>query len=218
MKKAVIFDMDGLMFDTERVVYEANIAAFAEQNIELSEKEYFTFIGRTDAEIQAEFRRLAGSDEIGDKIWDRANNKYWEMINTSALRKKDGLNEILDALDARDIACYVASSSLRADVKKLLKQSQVDYYIKGIIGGDEITHSKPHPEIFQKALAMTGCAAEDVIVLEDSLAGVESAYRAGIDVVMIPDLVAPSQEAFQQVVAVVPTLTDALPFILNSCQ
>lgn len=218
VKKVVIFDMDGLMFDTERVVYEANIDAFAEQNLKLSKEEYFKFIGRTDPEIQAEFRRLAGSEELGNKIWDRANSKYWERINTSALQKKEGLNQILDTLSAHDIDCYVASSSLRADVEKLLKQTQVDYYIKGIIGGDEITHSKPHPEIFEKALALTGHAAEDAIVLEDSLAGVEAAYRAGIDVVMIPDLVEPDEETFKQVVAVVPTLTDALPFILNSCK
>lgn len=216
MKKVVIFDMDGLMFDTERLVMQANIEAFAEENIPFSEEEYFKMIGRTDAAIEAEFKRLAGNPEIGEKIWHNANVKYWHMANSSALKKKDGLNEVLDTLEGFGIDCYVASSSTRHDVEKLLKATQTDYYFKGIVGGDEITKSKPDPEIFEKALLLSGCPAEEVMILEDSPAGVNAADAAGIDVIMVPDLVAPDEETFSKVVAVVPTLVDVLPFIIEN--
>lgn len=214
VKKVVIFDMDGLMFDTEKLAFQANKETFENYNITFDEKQNRKLIGRSDADILDDFKSLANDDQLGQKIWHEANIRYKALLSTNALQKKKGLNEILDTLEGHGIDCYVASSSLREDVKMLLVDQKVDYFFKGIVGGDEVIKSKPNPEIFENVLALSGYEKHEAIILEDSLNGVEAAFAADIDVIMVPDLVAPDDNAFRQVVAVVPDLTSTLPFII----
>lgn len=213
MKTSVIFDMDGLMLDTEKIYAQVNQEGFESIGIEFTMDDYLKYVGVGEKETLQMYEEAIGDREAAEALLAREDKRYLEIIKDQAPDLKDDLIKVLDTLAAKNIDCYVASSSNIETVEYLLDATGIRKYFKGVLGGDQVENAKPDPEIYLKVVADFNLDKEKTIVLEDSIHGVNAAYQAGLDVIMVPDLVAPDDETYYRVLAVVGRLGDALPFI-----
>lgn len=212
--KAVIFDMDGLMFDTETVYYQANQKIADDLGMDYSIDDYKEFVGSSGAlyfsEMENRFAHVKGIESFQEKSVQAFEN----LLVEETIQTKPGLRELLDYLKEQNIIAVVASSTVRATVEELLDETEVRSYFVDFIGGDEVAETKPHPEIFEKAFEKTGVKhKENVLILEDSKNGVLAAHAANMAVIQIPDLVELDEETKQKTVAVYDSLYDVMNYI-----
>ncbi|SFB85465.1 haloacid dehalogenase superfamily, subfamily IA, variant 3 with third motif having DD or ED/haloacid dehalogenase superfamily, subfamily IA, variant 1 with third motif having Dx(3-4)D or Dx(3-4)E [Alkalibacterium subtropicum] len=194
MNKVVVFDMDGLMFDTEPLYYKANQKTADALSIPFDYSFYEKYIGASESDFfDAMFDQFPQSN-VQQFIID-SKKDVEKLLLSEPPKMKKGLVELLDYLKGKGYKTVVASSSTRKLVENLLDLTDIRDYFDAYIGGDEVAESKPHPEIFQKAVERAGNPQSDVLVLEDSLNGIRAAYAAGYKVIMVPDLVEPTEEA-----------------------
>ena len=187
MIRGVIFDMDGLMFDTERIW--ATLWRPALATLGLSYKEGLDVAARGTAgdTMRAVLRRFYGPDCDTDAIIE-ALHAQAEKAFQAPPPKKPGLDEILTWLDAQHIPMAVASSSRMASILRHLNNWNMTGHFKAVISGEQFTSSKPDPEIFLTAAKALGTAPSETLVLEDSYNGVRAGARGGFVTVMVPDL------------------------------
>jgi len=191
---AVIFDMDGLMLDTEPLYRAACQQAATEFGYTLSDAIHLRLIGRNIADGQQVLLDEFGSDFPMDAFRDRCQTLEAAFEGSSMVPKKYGLDELLDLLDSRNIAKAVATSTRRKiAVAQLAATGLLDRF-EVIATGDEVTNGKPAPDLFLLAARRLGIDPGACLVLEDAEPGVIAAHRAGMQVFMVPDLQAPSAE------------------------
>lgn len=190
MTKLVIFDMDGLMFDTEPLYFKANMKTAEKVGIPFDYTFYKQFIGSSDQDFFDAMYRQFDEEKVTQFIAESGRDLK-EALFASAPVLKKGLTDLLTYINEEGYKAVVASSSERAIVRQLLENAGIHKCFNGIVGGDEVKHSKPDPEIFIKAKELAGEDTSDVLVLEDSLNGIKAANAAGFPVVMVPDLIEP---------------------------
>ncbi len=209
MIKTVIFDLDGLLVNSELMTYEFYKRILAEKKIEFSLKTYTdVYCGRTAVRNLTELIEnydLPFDVEKGMELTHEAEKEY---LNTKGVPLKKGAKELLDFLKNKDYGIYLASSSGKERAHTILAGNGIGGYFDGGVFGDEIEHSKPAPDVFLKAKEKAGARAEECLVLEDSDAGIHAAYAAGIPVICIPDLKQPSEESRKMARLVLPSLLD----------
>lgn len=212
--EAVIFDMDGLMFDTEVIYLASNTQTAKELEMDYSFEVYSKFIG---AGYQEEFDgmlEIYPDEELLTRYYDRVGSLVRESLLNGPVDKKEGLIEILDYLKAEGITAVVASSTHRELVDKLLERLGVSEYFKDVVGGDEVPSAKPDPAIFNLAFEKTGIAnKENALVLEDSKNGLLAANGAEIPVIWVPDLLEPTDEMKNLATATLPDLHHVIEYI-----
>ncbi|MGH2067265.1 HAD family hydrolase, partial [Aerococcus sp. L_4] len=185
MKTSVIFDMDGLMLDTEKIYAQVNQEGFESIGIEFTMDDYLKYVGVGEKETLQMYEEAIGDREAAEALLAREDKRYLEIIKDQAPDLKDDLIKVLDTLAAKNIDCYVASSSNIETVEYLLDATGIRKYFKGVLGGDQVENAKPDPEIYLKVVADFNLDKEKTIVLEDSIHGVNAAYQAGLDVIMV---------------------------------
>ncbi len=209
MIKTVIFDLDGLLVNSELMTYEFYKRILAEKEIDFPLKTYTdVYCGRTAVRNLTELIEnydLPFDVEKGLKLTHEAEKEY---LSTKGVPLKKGAKELLDFLKNKDYGIYLASSSGKERAHTILSGNGIDGYFDGGVFGDEIEHSKPAPDVFLKAKEKAGARAEECLVLEDSDAGIHAAYAAGIPVICIPDLKQPSEESRKMARLVLPSLLD----------
>ena len=187
---AVVFDMDGLMFDTERLARDAWRRAMADHGYALSDDLYLTVVGRTVEGACGVFVEALGPAlPIADI--EAAKTRYLREMLESGAPLKPGLPALLDGLDALGLAMAVASSTARSEVESRLARLGLPGRFRALVGGDEVVHGKPSADLFLLASERLGTTPVQRLVLEDSEAGVWAAASAGMATVMVPDLVQP---------------------------
>ena len=134
-------------------------------------------------------------------------------IEEDGLPVKPGLYELLAELERRGIPAVLATSTTRDSPWGHLQRAKVDRYFLGAVCGDEVSHSKPDPEVFLKAAALAGKDPALSMVLEDSPAGVRAGAAAGCFTVMVPDLTAPDEELKKLADEILPGLRDVIPLL-----
>ena len=187
MIKGVIFDMDGLMFDTERIwatLWEPALAGLG-----LSYKEGLDEAARGTAgdSMRAVLRRFYGPDCDPDRIIE-ALHEQGVIAFQAPPPKKPGLDELLAWLEQRHIPMVVASSSRMASILRHLNNWHMTDHFKALISGEQFSASKPDPEIFLTAAKALGTVPAETLVLEDSYNGVRAGAAGGFVTVMVPDL------------------------------
>ena len=212
MLELVVFDVDGLMIDTESVWKNAFDKAGDKYGIpNLGDTLFPSLIGKRLEDEQELLDRLLPSD-----IQNQLINE-WRQIGLGSLERevpvKPGLYEMLDYLEQHHIKMAVATTTRRELTEQRLKKIGVYDRFDYVLCGDEVTKRKPDPEIYLSVLHKMNTKAENAIVLEDSSVGVEAAYRAGIDCIQVPDLIAPTEVQEKQTICIVRDLTEARDYI-----
>ena len=205
--KGVIFDMDGLMFDTERVwatLWEPALATLG-----LSYKEGLDVAARGTAgdTMRAVLRRFYGENCDTDAIIE-ALHAQAEKAFQAPPPKKPGLDELIAYLEAQHIPMVVASSSRMHIIQRNLDNWGLTHYFKTLASGQQVTHSKPDPEIFLLAAQQLGVEPARCLVLEDSYNGVRAGAAGGFVTVMVPDLTQPDEELYSRIFAKADSLAD----------
>lgn len=210
---AVLFDMDGLMLDTERLAHRAWTQAMMERGYALEEAAYLRLIGRTAADVQGILSEIFGDAIPYADIYARRRTLYDAEIAANGVAIKPGLLELLDFLEEHQVPKAVASSTHRPIVIMKLSLVGVAGRFPVMVGGDQVTHGKPAPDLFLEAARQLGFSSRHCLVLEDSEAGILAAYRAGMLPVMVPDMKQPDPETARMAYRVVPSLTDVIPLV-----
>lgn len=213
--KTVIFDMDGLMFDTESIYYQANQKTADKIGLPFDYAFYEKFIGASDADFFQALYDAHDKKELVDEFVKQSREDIEEDLLSRPLPKKEGLDELLAFLKEKEFELVVASSTEHRLVHALLEKADIAHYFDGVVGGDEVENSKPDPAIFLKAWNKTNSSKEETLILEDSLNGIRAAHAAEIPVIMVPDLFQPNQEALDKTVAVYSNLLEVKEYINN---
>lgn len=191
--KAVVFDMDGLLVDTEQVVFDAMTAAAREVSRELPFEVFKRMVGlpghASDAIVTEHF-----GEGFDVARWRSDVSRHFDVIAAAGIALKSGVVELLDALDHRGLPRAIATSSTRDAVEHSLGQHGLVARFHAVISRELQTRHKPHPDPFLAAAAAVGIAPEDCLALEDSHNGVRAASAAGMMTVMVPDLLDPTEE------------------------
>ncbi len=190
---AVVFDMDGLLFDTETLYREAILAAAAAAGHELSPALYLGTIGLTGPATRDYLAAHVGPAFDFETVWADASRRFHRLAETR-LRLKAGVPEILAALDGAAMPRAIATSSRRESVEHHLAMHGLKSRFPVIVAQGDYSRGKPAPEPYLVAAARLGVAPEHCLALEDSHNGVRSAHAAGMMTVMVPDLLEPTEE------------------------
>lgn len=215
---AMIFDMDGTLFDTEALCSECEIRACAEVGYTMTHEMYIGTVGlpaHGERGWRAYLLRTFGPNFPLDEVAHRTRQYMNEAIEHSGLPIKPGVAEMLDWLDAQRLPRAIASSSARHTIAHHLQRVGWQNRIDLFVGGDEIDHGKPSPDIFLETARRLQQDPAHCIAFEDSEAGVRAAHAAGMRTIMIPDLKQPSEEIRRLAWQVLPSMHEALLRIKN---
>ncbi len=208
--KAAIFDMDGLLIDSERAVSKAWIEGAKALGFRLELADFMQVIGRASQQSEAILIDLLGSEEAMRATAAKARALLPQVHGAPVFPLKTGALPLLEALQAAGIPCAVASSSNVEEIRHRLGHVDVLKYFKRIAGGDEVAHGKPDPALYLLAAARLGVAPEDCIAFEDSENGARAAQAAGVRVVIVPDLKHPPDDVAARAHGVLGSLTEAI--------
>ena len=212
-KKAVIFDMDGLMIDSERVTYDGYVKICREFGYEMTLDFYKTLLGLRINVISQKLKEHFGKFFPSEEIIRRVHIYIEEYFQEKGVPLKTGLQEILQYLKSRDYKLIVATSTARIRAEKILKNAGISQYFDGYVCGDEVVNGKPDKEIFIKACEKAKVKPEEAYVLEDSEMGILAASRANIICICVPDMKYPSEEMEAKTYKVANNLLEALEII-----
>lgn len=190
MKKAeaVIFDMDGVLIDTERISFKSFQEVFKKYSYEMDERFYLTMIGRNVKSIRGLMENEYGTSFPFDEIYEQKVNLCREIISRDGVIMKEGVHELIDYLIKENYKIAVATSTSRIRALQLLEEIGVKEKVNFVICGDQVENSKPDPEIFLKAAKGLGVEPEKCIVIEDSDAGITAAHAAKMIGINVPDM------------------------------
>jgi len=208
--QAAVFDMDGLLLDTERVCMQAFERACEKLSLPFVESAYVKIIGCNAKGIEIAIMDYYAQYIDYPTLRKTWMDGYWPIVENQAIPVKEGVIELLNWLQSQQIPMAVATSTHQALAATKLKLAGLDHYFEHISSGCEVTHGKPHPEIFLLAAQRLQIAPQQCLAFEDSNNGVLAAVAAEMQVYQVPDLVSPDQDILQLGHRVVPSLHDAL--------
>jgi HAD superfamily hydrolase (TIGR01509 family) len=212
---AIIFDMDGLMLDTERINQIAWRRAAAEWGYTFPDEVYLAAVGRTVRDTKALFRRTFGPDFPFEAMYQRKQGYADAYIGEQGLPLKPGLLELLDLVEGLSLAKAIATSTVRSQALKKLTMVGLINRFEILVCGDEIPRGKPAPDIFLAAAERLQVSAAGCLVLEDSEAGIRAAHAAGMQSIMIPDMKQPTPEIASLAYKVLPSLAEVGVLLRN---
>lgn len=194
MVQAVIFDMDGVIFDSERAVFQEWLDLAQKYNIDDIEIPYMKCIGVNAQRTREIFYEHYGDKYDYDVFAKETSRGFHAKYDGGKLPIKTGAVSLLQYLKENNVKVALASSTRVGAVTEEIRDAGLSKYFDVIIGGDMVEKSKPAPDIFLKAAFELGIAPEEAYVIEDSFNGIRAAANAGMIPIMVPDLLAPDEE------------------------
>lgn len=211
--KCLIFDMDGLMFDSEVIAEMAYKKAVQEFGYEISNEIYYQLLGRNKADAHIIIKELMGEEYPAHEIHKLAHEFKYAHIQEHGLPMKKGLMELLEFAKQKGILMAVASSSDKSIIEWYLKLGGIETYFDYIISGEQVVHSKPNPEIFLRVCRELGVTPKEALVLEDSKNGIMAAVNGNIPVICIPDILDHEDEVTKLTYKTLPDLTAVMEYL-----
>ena len=216
MIKAIVFDMDGVLIDSEQRILAAWEVVAKEKEIPHVAQTLMKCIGITAPETEAIFKETYGQDFPYTEYKAIVSAMFHKEIDTFGVPLKPGVHELFQFLQENHYQIGLASSTREVTVKKEMKMAGLLDAFDVIVCGDMVTHSKPHPQIYQTAASLLGISPEECYAVEDSPNGVRSASRAGLKPIMVPDLILPDEEIKGLLYREFSSLTEVLNFLKTS--
>lgn len=213
MIKGVIFDMDGVLFDTEKLYERFWIEAASLHGFTMTPEDVAS-VRSTDSNLARKtLKQRLGEEFDYDAIKKLRISLMQEFTRTSGIEVMEGVLELLGFLKRSGLSIALATTSNRQRAEEFLKQGRISEYFDFIMSGDMVVQCKPAPEIYEKAAKGLGFSCEDCIAVEDSYNGVRSAYAAGCQVIMVPDRDVPDEEMAKKCRVIVDNCREIIPYI-----
>ena len=212
---AVIFDMDGLLLDSEPLAARAWTDAATALDVEFDVALAHAMVGRNFADCATMVRAHFGPEYPVDALLGRWHATYDALVEREGLAVKPGAFELIDWLELHAIPRAVATSTRRERARSKLLQAALLPRFREVVGGDEVARGKPAPDIYMEAARRIDICAGECVVLEDSEPGIRAALAAGMIPIMVPDLTAPSAELIAQGLLVLPSLHEVLEHLAD---
>lgn len=210
----VIFDMDGVIFDSERAyvgAYKKLAPKYGLDDVEAVHKACMDSIGVTRQKTKEIFFEYVGHEfdyaSYREDVQDELNKQDFEL--------KPGVFELFDWLKGEGIQIALASSTRQVSVTRMLDHAGLTDYFSAIVCGDMVSRSKPDPEIFLTAAGRLGAEPEVCYVIEDSYNGIRAAHAAGMHPVMVPDILQPDDEIKGLAQVVLPSLLEVKDYLAS---
>lgn len=215
MFAAAIFDMDGLLIDSERPIMAAWIEAARTLDIELSHSQYLQVVGLATVESELILASLLGGPEAYQHAVAHVRRRLQleRVDGTPLFPIKPGANEFLTALRERGTRCAVASSSTSGQIQACLGSLGLLHHFSAFAGGDEVARAKPDPALYRLAAERLDVDPAQCIAFEDSENGAKAALAAGMRVVVVPDLKHPPASITERAFHVLDSLHDAVAHV-----
>lgn len=213
--KGVIFDQDGLLFDTERISGKAWKLAGDELGFYLEESFLCTIRGANADDCFRRFQKTYGDAFDFWKLRKRKQEHFIRLLREQDIPVKPGVYELLQYLREQDCKIALATASTREYSSENLRLAGIEEYFRYMVTGDMVKEAKPNPEIFLKAAEVIGEQPEHCLVLEDSLNGVEAGIRGGFVTIMVPDLTQPDEDLRRRVNRVCSSLLEVRDWLME---
>ncbi|MBE6047603.1 MAG: HAD family phosphatase [Clostridium sp.] len=186
--EAVIFDMDGVIYDTEAFYLKHWIQVFYEYGYKMTKDIYINAMGRGRKKVKEYFKSVFGDDLPIDEMYVKKDKLLFDALKNREVPLKSGALELLQCLKDNNIKIALATSAKRERLDIQLKNSPIVKYFDAIVCGDDVVNSKPDPEIFLKAAKLVGADYKKCIVIEDSEAGIKAAHDGNMIGFHVEDL------------------------------
>jgi beta-phosphoglucomutase-like phosphatase (HAD superfamily) len=206
--RAVIFDMDGTLLDTEPLAARAGGEAASALGVAFDPALALTLVGKNFADCSAFLRGHFGRDYPTEALLGSWHAAYDGIVAREGFALKDGVHALLDWLDAAAIPRAIATSTRRDRAEAKLAHAALLPRFHAVVGGDEVARGKPAPDIYVTAAGRLGVAPHACVALEDSEPGFRSALAAGMTPILVPDLLPPSVALLELAPLVLPSLDD----------
>lgn len=211
---AVIFDLDGVVLDSEPIYRACWQRAAAELGYPVSDGLYARVLGRTNGDAERILSAELGESFPHGEFHARWTRYFGQVLEARPIPRKRGVNELLDFLEARRIRKALATSTERDMAMQSLGALRRRFDV--IVTGDEIERGKPAPDIFLTAAQRAGLPPDRCLAIEDSEAGVRAAHAAGMPVVLVPDLHEPDENVLGLVAGVCHSLEEVTRLLVSS--
>lgn len=215
MFKGAVFDMDGLMIDSERLVYSIWREMLDEDGKEFNLDIFKKTIGLR-SEDSYEYYKSVYSDDFDYPAYKAESRiRYFKRIEKNGVPVKKGLYEIFDYLKSVGCKISLATSTSSQTALKIMKKINLYDKFDAFVCGDDVKNGKPNPEVFLIAAKKLGLEPVDCVAFEDSINGIKSAHAAGMTTVMVPDLSEPTDEIKPMIDFLCTDLSEAIERISN---
>ncbi|MFL0253331.1 HAD family hydrolase [Clostridium neuense] len=196
MNKVIIFDMDGVIVDTEPIYREINKKLYKELGAEITLEEQFSFVGNGSRIIWTKVKNKANLKQSVEELMELSKNRKYEYLSKigSKITLIRGIEQLLSSLKNNGFSIVMASSSPKKNIEVILNRVKLIDYFQYIVSGEDVVNGKPNPDIFLKAAEKLKAKASDCTVIEDSNNGVTGAKAAGMKCVGFRNLNSGNQD------------------------
>jgi len=185
--KMVFFDMDGCVVDSEYTYVYAWHEVFKEYNIPIELEEILTWRGKNNLAINQTINQYTNSMEEVLNLRKIRDERFWLKMAKNEVNLKPFVHEIFDFLDSKQIPFALVTSTPKEKASRILTHFNILHRFKFMVYGDDVKESKPSPEMYLKAVNLSGFTQDECIAFEDSKNGIEACNRAQVDVIYVPD-------------------------------
>jgi len=175
----VIFDFDGVLFDTEEINYQANEKTFSEFDLSFTREQYASLWIDQGLDLE-DIITIFELNTTAKYLRQRKNSFFSKQVNHLQLSPMSGISQSIEKLLNENYKIAIASSNLRKNIYNVLEKANINFPFKAIIGREDITNPKPNPEVFLKCLEKINSLPEKSVVIEDALKGIIAANRSKI--------------------------------------